>query len=85
MDLHPNEIRDFLARAPKRRSSNGQGFLNNTHGRFKWLCDIARGTINEKINRRAGVADPCQPWVNPVWSAIRRHSRKNHRQNLDRS
>ncbi|ABD71996.1 hypothetical protein Rfer_4310 (plasmid) [Rhodoferax ferrireducens T118] len=85
MDLHPNEIRDFLARAPKRRSPNGQGFVNNTHSRFKWLCDIAHGTLNEKINRRAGVSDPCKPWVNPVWSAIRRHSRKKHRQTIDRS
>lgn len=79
MELHTNEIRDYLARAPKRWSFNGQGMVNHTHVRLKWLADLARGTLHERINRRAGLIDPWRPWCNPVASAIRRYQRKSGR------
>jgi hypothetical protein len=76
MELHTNEIRDYLARAPKRWTFDGHGMTNHTHVRLKWLCALARGTLDEKINRRAGIVPVWRPWANPVWSAIRRHRRK---------
>jgi hypothetical protein len=76
--LHPNEIRDYLTRAPKRWAYNGFGMVNNTFVRLKWLTGIACGTLHEKINRRAGIVFEYKPWKYPVGSSIRR----NHRNNL---
>jgi hypothetical protein len=74
--MNPNEIRDYIERAPKRLTFNGTGMVNNTHVRYVWLAGIARGVLDEKINRRAGVVFPYQPWKYPIGSAIRRQKRR---------
>ena len=72
-----NEITDFIARAPKRGFSyNGAQILNHAPARYKWLYEISRGTINERINRRAGIIDKYIPWKNPVMRSINRNRRK---------
>lgn len=71
--LHPNEIRDYLQRAPKRFYFDGGRMVNTTHVRLKWLSEIARGTIDVKINRRAGIPDPWKPFHNPVANSRNRH------------
>lgn len=76
MELHENEIRDYLARAPKRWHFNGACMVNNTRARYKWLESLCQGTLNERINRRAGLVEQRFPWGNPVHSAVRRHRRK---------
>lgn len=79
-ELHENEIRDYINRAPRRFHFNGQQMVNNTHGRLKWLMDLARGTLHERINRRAGIQDIWQPWQQPSWvSAKNRHHRNELR------
>ena len=75
-ELDQNEIRDYINRAPKRLRFDGGRMVNTTHVRLKWLAQIAIGTLNERINRRAGQADQWTPWKNPVGSAIRRHGRR---------
>ena len=75
--MQTNEIRDYLERAPKRYHYNGQGIVNNTYARLAWLATIARGTLDKKINRRAGIKNEYIPWKNPVYSAIKRHKRRN--------
>lgn len=77
--MQTNEIRDYIERAPKRWSFSGARMVNHTHARFKWLTDVARGTLNERINRRAGITDPWLPWKNPVQSSIRRNWRNELR------
>ena len=52
--LETNEIRDYLKRAPKRMYFDGRRMVNTMHVRFKWLSEIAIGTLDERINRRAG-------------------------------
>ena len=74
-----NEIRDYLARAPRRFHFDGARMVNTTCVRLKWLSDIARGTLDERINRRAGLQSPWIPWQHPVQSAIRRHHRNEQR------
>lgn len=71
--LHPNEIRDYLQRAPKRPYFDGERIVFTTHVRLKWLSEIARGTIDAKINRRAAVPDPWKPFRNPVVNSRNRH------------
>jgi len=72
-----NEIRDFLARAPKRCHFDGRGMVYNTAARYRWLASIADGSIHERINRRAGIVDKWLPWKTPpVLSAQRRHERR---------
>lgn len=78
-DLHPNEIRDYIARAPKRWSFDGRRMVNNSHVRLKWLADLARGTLDERINRRAGITNMWRPWHNPVFNSVQRHKRKLRR------
>ena len=75
-DLHTNEIRDYLARAPKKWSFDGRRMINHTYVRLKWLTTIAQGTLDRKINRRAGVLDEYKPWCFPVDSARRRYQRR---------
>lgn len=77
-ELHPNEIRDYLARAPKTWYFKDHHMVNTSFVRLKWLTGIAAGTLHEKINRRAGIVDAYQPWKYPISSSIRR----NHRNNL---
>jgi|JI10StandDraft_1071094.scaffolds.fasta_scaffold421056_2 hypothetical protein len=72
-----NEIRDFLNRAPKRFAFNGQRVVYSTHARLKWLADIARGTIDERINRRAGTHFKEHPWPHtPTNKARARHDKR---------
>lgn len=74
--MHPNEIRDFLNRAPRKLTFNGVGIINNSHVRYRWLSQIAYGSIHERINRRAGHIDMWKPWCNPVYKAMARNQRK---------
>lgn len=76
MAIDQNEIRDYLNRAPKRRQFDGGRVVNTTHVRFAWLCQIAFGTLDERINRRAGLVFPWEPWKNPIGTSIRRHKRR---------
>lgn len=74
--LDQNEIRDYLKRAPKRMYFDGARMVNTTHARLKWLSEIALGSLDERINRRAGQPSRWEPWRFPVASAIRRHARR---------
>jgi hypothetical protein len=76
MCLEQNEIRDYLARAPRRFSFDGRRMVNNTGARFTWLATIAAGTIDQRINRRAGIDEPYQPFKYPVYSSQKRHHRR---------
>lgn len=78
-ELHQNEIRDYLNRAPKKWEFRGGEMVNNTYPRLTWLASIASGTLNERINRRAGIVDQYIPWKYPTGSAIRRHKRNELR------
>lgn len=71
-----NEIRDYIERAPKRFSFNGTRMLNHSHTRLRWLSELAYGTIDDKINRRAGITPAWRPFWNPIQSAIRRNKRR---------
>lgn len=75
--LNTNEIRDYLARAPKRWHFNGLHMVNNTQARFQWLATLLHGTLDERINRRAGLVPRFVPFYSPVTSAIRRNKRRN--------
>jgi hypothetical protein len=77
--MHVNEIRDYLQRAPRRWSFDGGQMVNHTHVRLRWLASIAVGTLNERINRRAGLEDDWRPFHNPVIKAVQRHRRNNLR------
>lgn len=77
--LHANEIRDYVERAPKRLHFDGNRMVNNTDARLTWLASLTRGTINERINRRAGITEIWIPWKYPVGSAVRRNYRNNLR------
>ena len=70
--LHSNEIRDYLLRAPRRRTVQDGKLINTTHVRFKWRSELASGTIDSKINRRAGL-NRFKPWDCAVQKSIRRH------------
>lgn len=78
--LHQNEIRDFLQRAPRRNWCFVGDHLVNYEGcRRLWFASILRGTIDERINRRAGLkvfaAVPYAPWRG-AYSAIKRNKRR---------
>ena len=75
MELHSNEIRDYLQRAPKRRIIVNGKLVNNTGTRLRWLEQLCRGTLDERINRRASSLSMPYPWKNPISSSIRRHNR----------
>ncbi len=74
--LQINEITDFLNRAPKKLVYNGYGIQNNSAIRFRWLSEICAGSINQRINRRAGIKDDYIPWKSPTFASVSRHSRK---------
>ena len=75
--MHQNEIRDYLESAPKRWRYDGHRMINNTGIRLRWLSSIAAGTLNERINRRAGIVDLWCCWkMPPALSAQRRHHRR---------
>lgn len=75
--LDQNEIRDYIARAPNKWCFNGRVMVNNSRVRLIWLSDIARGTLHEKINRRAGIKDEWHPWkMSPAVAAMQRHQRR---------
>lgn len=83
--MHLNEIRDYLDRAPKKWNFDGRQMVNNTRARYLWLADLARGPLDERINRRAGLVYELLPWKNPVHSACRRHHRNELRKKGTRS
>jgi hypothetical protein len=79
MHLHQNEIRDYIARAPKRIQFDGKQLVNNTGARFRWLEQLCRGTIDQRINRRAGVTFDWMyaPWKpDRAWKATNRWHRR---------
>ena len=76
MTLHPNEIRDYLLRAPRRFHFDGMRMVNNTAARFAWLAQIASETIDQRINRRADITDAYKPFKYPVYSSQQRHHRR---------
>ena len=76
MDIHTNEIRDYLRRAPKRWHFDGGRMVNTMFVRLKWLSDIARGTIDDRINRRAGLESPWRPFHDPICKSITRNRRR---------
>lgn len=78
-DFDQNEIRDYINRAPRKWEFRGQMMINNTHARLKWLSEIAYGTIDTKINRRAGIKDNYRPFHNRTYHAIHRHNRNEMR------
>ena len=75
-----NEIRDFLARAPRRWKFNGCAMENYDNVRKTWLDEIRQGTIDERINRRAGYAVHkapfYAPWRGSAEAALYRKKRK---------
>lgn len=74
--MDANEIRDFIERAPKRFAFNGMRMVNNAHVRYKWLSEISVGSIDSRINRRAGILDKWIPWVNPIYKSMSRNRKK---------
>lgn len=71
--MQTNEIRDYLERAPKRLYFRDGRMVNTTYIRLTWLTTIARGLLDEKINRRAGIIFEWCPFARPVTAAIRRN------------
>ena len=80
--MHPNEIRDYIERAPRKWEFRDGRMVNHTHVRLKWLSEIACGTIDQRINRRAGVPDQWRPWCDPTFKAMVRNQRKRLRRTL---
>jgi hypothetical protein len=82
-----NEITDFIARAPKKWRFNGIEMLNFSKMRRKWLQELYRGTIDEKINRRGGVClfvpPPYARWRG-VRASIMRHYRQEFKKTKQR-
>jgi len=76
MNPEQNEIRDYLARAPRRFHFDGIRMVNNTAARFSWLALIASGTLDQRINRRAGITDVYRPFKYPAHSSQKRHHRR---------
>jgi hypothetical protein len=50
--------------------------FNNMGARLRWLATLCRGTLDERIKRRAGIIDPWLSWKHPVRSAIARNECK---------
>jgi hypothetical protein len=81
-----NEIRDYIERAPKRGLFfNGAQIVSTMHVRLKWLSEIAHGTIDQRINRRAGIVIDRPFYKYPVGSSIARHARRVNVQNFGRA
>lgn len=74
--MNSNEIRDYLERAPKRFGFNGYCMVNHTYARYNWLASIARGTLDDKINRRAGIVETLSFWKTPCHSSYKRKLRR---------
>ena len=73
-ELQINEIRDYIQRAPARCVFNGREIVWNTHARLVWLATLGRGSIDDRINRRAGIVDIYEPWkMSPAHKASRRN------------
>lgn len=68
MAVNPNEIRDYVERAPKRWSFDGARMINHTGARLRWLEQLCRGTLHERINRRAGISFD---WIYAPWKPDR--------------
>jgi len=76
MDIHVNEIRDFLNRAPKRKLGNGPRFFNPAVVRYRWMAEISSGSIDVRIQRRAGLEDRHADYYKPIRKAIARNRQK---------
>ena len=75
VELLSNEIRDFQKRAPKRFIRTGRSYFNAAAVRYRWLAEISRGTIDERIQRRAGIPIDHDRYT-AIYKSIRRHARK---------
>ena len=72
--LATNEIRDCIQRAPARCVFDGRQIVWNTHARLVWLASMAHGSIDDRINRRAGLIYEFKPWMmSAEYKATRRH------------
>lgn len=80
--MHTNEIRDFIERAPKRFTFDGKRMVNHAHSRYKWFSEISIGSIDSRINRRAGIVDEWIPWVNPTYKSMSRNRRNLAKRSL---
>jgi hypothetical protein len=79
-EINQNEIRDYIERAPKRCYFDGRGIVWNTHARLVWLASLVRGSIHERINRRAGIVEKWCIWkLDPVAKAHKRHRNNEFR------
>lgn len=81
MEIHPNEIRDFVNRAPRPFVFEGQRILDMSRVRGTWLSEMASGSIDDRINRRAGFKKGGKPFykTNPIWASVRRNHRNEMR------
>jgi len=80
-----NEIRDYIARAPRPWRFVDGRMVCASYARLSWLATIARGTLDSRINRRAGMLQEFRPWHYPVQGSIRRNIRNNLRRAGHRS
>ncbi|ABM39493.1 conserved hypothetical protein (plasmid) [Polaromonas naphthalenivorans CJ2] len=79
MELHSNELRDYILRAPKRWTFNGCEMVNNSEACYRWLEQLCRGTLDQRINRRAGLVEKWFPyWRTPTMKSIKRHHDREH-------
>ena len=75
--MQPNEILDFLERAPAPRVFDGYRLLDMSRVRQLWLSEIFSGDIHARINRRAGGTVQPRSFYkpNPIFASVRRHAR----------
>ena len=74
-----NEIRDFVARAPKPFEFTGFRMLSFERVRNVWLEEISAGNIDQRINRRSGLIKE-RPFY--AQCRIAKSIRRNHRNRL---
>ncbi|ADV02168.1 MULTISPECIES: hypothetical protein [Comamonadaceae] len=74
-----NEIRAFVNRAPKTWMFRDGELLNFTPARHAWLNKMASGSLDQRINRRAGICTQTPIWKYPTMSAIQRNQRRRIR------
>jgi len=85
LGIHPNEIRDFLYRAPPRRKFDGARIINFDDLRHRWLNEIHCGSIDQRINRRSlpDYVMAIVPWHNRrSWYLVRKSINRHHRREL---
>ena len=80
MEIHPNEIRDFVNRAPRPFVFEGQRILDMSRVRGTWLSEMASGSIDDRINRRAGIKKTKLFYkTNTIFASVRRNHRNEMR------